>query len=773
MLLSGEPGIGKSRLLAALEDRVTGEPHVSLRYFCSPHHQDSPFHPVIVRMGRDAGLERRDTAADRLAKLEAVLAPTAPPAEHLVLLAALLSVPIGDRDPVLKLDPRQRKAGTIEALLRWLSELGRAGPVLMIFEDVHWADPSSIELLDALIDRVPELSILLLISFRPEFAPTWFGQPHVRLMALGRLDRHDAASLAARVATERALSPELRDRIVNRAEGVPLFIEELTKSIVEGNLLNRNGTTPRPDVEIPASLHDSLSARLDRLQGGREIAQIGAVIGREFSFQTLSDVSGLPADALEAPLAELVRSELLFRTGTPPDVRYIFKHVLVQQAAYETLLRSRRRELHARVATAIMQRIPDEAVHRWQLLVHHATLSDDHELVVRACIGAGERSLKLFAQREAYRLSEHGLQHLGGLPDGERRVRFHVKLLWIKVHATYRHGADVAKLADQLQEVADTAMALGLNNQAVAALHDKSWLLQWSNDFIGASGTSLKAEEASRYSDEITRCYQFTNTSRCLLEVEQQVGRALAMVDEAETMARALHLEFVELDWARAHALRWKGDLDSAHALMSRAVELARLREERWREVECLIWLAMIDLERRNLPAVELRCNEIDDIARRLDHALPPVSTAFRALARVQSCSSDASPMLEAAVRSLRDFDDKAHLAYVLNVSAQAFIDQGRQALARAAAAEALTAAQAMSRTTETVIASAILARVEFGHGDLGAARTRVQTLISECDFETLSARAKSSLVTAANEVGVALEYTQKTGNPMQGPGRP
>ncbi len=306
---------------------------------------------------------------------------------------------------------------------------------------------------------------------------------------------------------------------------------------------------------------------------------------------------------------------------------------------------------------------------------------------------------------------------------------------------------------ERLQHAADAAMILGLHNEATSALHTKSWLQQWSNDARGAGQSTLQAEEASRKADQTTRCFQVANTGRCLLEVEQQISRALAMVDEAAAMAKALELDFVELEWARAHAARWRGDLDRAHALMSRAVELARLREERWREVECMIWLAMIDLERRKLPSVEQWCDEIDEIAGRFDHPLPPVSPAFRALARCNSSGRDLSPALGQALTSLREFDDKGHLAFVLNFSAHDHLSRGQCDHARSAATEALTMARAMSRTTEIVVATSILARTQCIEGDRSAAIARIQALTSECDLSTYSARARASLEQAVHDI--------------------
>ena len=754
VLLSGEPGIGKSRLLAALEERLAAETHTSLRYFCSPYHQDSPLYPIAAKIEQEAGFATGDSAKQRLAKLAAILSPTAPDQDDLTLYARLLLVPLDESSHAApEQSPQIWKEQTFGALTRRLAGWACQRPVLMVFEDAHWSDPTSIELLDKVIEQVPELPVLLIVSFRPDFAAPWFGRPGVSLMALSRLGRQDAASLAAQVTSLGLLSSSLLDQIINRADGVPLFIEELTKAVLEAPELQ----TASSALAVPDTLQASLMARLDRLQGGRELAQIGSVIGREFSHEMLNDVAGQPAAALENGLTELVGSELIYRTGTPPNARYTFKHVLVQQAAYESLLRTHRQALHARVAK-VMERLPEEAEHRSHLLIHHATLAGDHELAARACIAAGERSLHIFAREEARRLAERGLTHLDGLPDGEQKVRFHIKLLVIKVHSSRRRGDEGPELANRLQEAADAAMTLGLHNEAVSALYARSWLHYWSHDTRGASQVSLKAEEASRKADQITRCHQIANTGFCLLDVEQQVSRALEMIDEAETIAKTLDVDFVELECARANAVRWKGDLDRAHVHMSHALELTRMRKEHWREVECLISLATINLERQKLPSVEQYCDEIDEIAGRLDHALPPVSAAFRVLAQCSACREDLLPELDRALTSLREFDDKAHLAYVLNFAAHDALTLGEYSRACTAATEALMAARAMLRTTEIVVATSILARAECADGDRLAAVARLHALVSECDFETLSARARANLERAAHEIGFALE---------------
>jgi class 3 adenylate cyclase len=358
VLISGEPGIGKSRLIAALAERLHAEPHIRLRYFCSPYHQDSALFPFIDQLGRAAGFTADDPPAVRLEKLEALLSLAAPPDEDVALLADLLSLPSFERHPLSNLGPQRKKERTLEALIRQLERLARQQPVLMVFEDAHWIDPTSRELLDLYVERVRSLPVLLIVTFRPEFQPPWTGQPQVTMLALNRLDRRDRTVLVEQIAGGRALSEGVIGQIVDRSDGVPLFVEELTKSVLEGGLLREEGDRYVCDgalapFAIPTTLYDSLMSRLDRLASVRLVAQIGAAIGREFSYELLRAVSRLPEDELRASLARLVTAELVFQRGLPPDAVYRFKHALVQDAAHGSLLRGVRQQLHAQIAETL------------------------------------------------------------------------------------------------------------------------------------------------------------------------------------------------------------------------------------------------------------------------------------------------------------------------------------------------------------------------------------------------------------------------------------
>ena len=321
VLVSGEPGIGKSRIAVALAERLNVEPHLRLRYFCSPNHQDSALFPFVDQLDRAAGFAREDPPAARLEKLEAVLARAAPPDEDVALLADLLYLPCSEHCPLPNLSAQRKKERTLEALIRQLEGLARQQPVLIIFEDAHWIDPTSRELLDLTVERVRSLPMLLILTFRPEFQPPWIGQSHVTTLALRRLGGREAAALVEWVSGNTGLSRNIVDEIVERADGVPLFLEELTKAVLESDnrvasVLAANGLSNSP---IPAALHASLIARLDRLGPiPKEVGQIGAVLGREFGYDLIQQVALRPAAELRVGLDRLTEAGLLFCRGAAP-----------------------------------------------------------------------------------------------------------------------------------------------------------------------------------------------------------------------------------------------------------------------------------------------------------------------------------------------------------------------------------------------------------------------------------------------------------------------
>jgi class 3 adenylate cyclase/predicted ATPase len=442
VLVWGEAGIGKSRIAVTLIERLGADSAIPVRYFCSPYHQDSALFPFVDQLGRAAGFARDDPLSVKLAKLEALAARALPPDEDIAFLAELLSLPPSRRHPLPDLSPPRKKERTMEALIRQVEGLARQQPVLMVFEDAHWIDPTSRELLDLIVERVRSLPALLVVTFRPEFQPPWIGQPRVSMLALNRLDRPDRTALVLQIAAGKALPDEVIDQIVDRTDGVPLFVEELTKSVLESGFLREEADRyvldrALPPFAIPTSLHDSLMARLDRLGSVRHVAQVGAAIGHEFSYALLHTVSRLSQDELEAALARLVASELVTQRGTPPDAVYAFKHTLVQDAAHGSLLRNSRQELHARIAEALEAHSPELMDSQPELFAQHYAEAGLAEKSVACWGNAAHRSAARSAMAEAAAEFQKGLDQLALLPETPERQQQELEF-WSALGAALR-----------------------------------------------------------------------------------------------------------------------------------------------------------------------------------------------------------------------------------------------------------------------------------------------------------------------------------------------
>jgi class 3 adenylate cyclase/tetratricopeptide (TPR) repeat protein/energy-coupling factor transporter ATP-binding protein EcfA2 len=425
VLLTGEAGIGKSRLTAALLEKLTGEPHTRLRYFCSPQHTDSALYPVISQMKRAAGFVHDDTAQARLDKLDAELAQTSTSIQEAALFAEMLSLPNDGRYPTLELAPEQRRQKTMEALIAQTEVLTRQNPVLMIFEDAHWTDPTSLGLFDRAVDRIASLRVLLIVIFRPEFAPPWIGRPHVTALTLNRLAEREISAMIDRVVGNKLLPASVRQDIIERTDGVPLFVEEMTKAVLEaeseGAAKRAIGVVPSPVRAVPASLHASLMARLDRLGPAKEAAQVGGAIGREFSYSLLAAVMDEREVELNSALDRLIAAGLLFRQGAPPHATYLFKHALVRDAAYGTLLREPRRALHARIAEALESQFPEIAEHQPEVLAHHFTAAGLAGRAVDWWEKASEHALARSAYVEAANHLARALEILAAQPESKSR----------------------------------------------------------------------------------------------------------------------------------------------------------------------------------------------------------------------------------------------------------------------------------------------------------------------------------------------------------------
>jgi len=433
VLASGEPGIGKSRLTVALSERLQTEPHTRLRFFCSPQHTDSALYPVIAQLERAAGFERHDTPGTKFDKLSLLLNPTKDVHDDLRLLAELLSIGASGLYEPVDLTPQRKKEKTFEALLRQLEVLSCQQPVLAVYEDVHWIDPSTRELLDMMVECVTRLPVLLVITFRPEFQPPWSGQAQVSAITLSRLGQREGSTLVQRIAGNEGLPDWIKTEIVDRTDGVPLFVEELTKAILEATARNEDGkqtlsmTSPSA-LAVPATLHASLMARLDHLGPvAKEIAQIGAVIGREFSYELLAPVARHGVDVLRASLDQLEKAGLVFRRGELPKVTLLFKHALVRDAAYGSLLRNQRQEFHARVAASLEGQFPDVVAMQPELLAQHCIEAGWVEKATNYWLSAGQRAVRRSATTESVAHFAKGMETLATLPDTPARDRQEVR----------------------------------------------------------------------------------------------------------------------------------------------------------------------------------------------------------------------------------------------------------------------------------------------------------------------------------------------------------
>ncbi len=439
VLLCGEAGIGKSRLMAALLESFADEPHTRLRYFCSPQHTDSALYPIISQMLRAAGLAHDDTAAAKLDKLDAVLAQSFTPRQDAALFSEMLSLPNDGRYPTLELAPQQRRQRTLEALTKQIEALTRQNPVLMIFEDAHWIDPTSLETLGRAVDRIRTLGVLLIVTYRPEFEPPWVGRPHVTALTLNRQAERDISAMIDGVDGNKLISATIRQDIIERTDGIPLFVEEMTKAVLEAEseaeAQRTVATVPSPALAVPASLHASLMARLDRLGSAKEVAQIGAAIGREFSHALLAAGVRKPEVELGSALDRLIAAGLLFLQGVPPYATYLFKHALVQDAAYGTLLREPRRALHARIAETLETQFAETTENQPELLARHCAEAGLIEKAAGLWGKAGQRSLERSALVEAAEQLTRALDQIASLPGTAALRREQIKLQVALVNA--------------------------------------------------------------------------------------------------------------------------------------------------------------------------------------------------------------------------------------------------------------------------------------------------------------------------------------------------
>jgi class 3 adenylate cyclase/predicted ATPase len=612
VLISGEPGIGKSRLTAVLRQRLQAERHNVFQYFCSPHHRDTPFFPIINQLEREARFERDDIPEAKLDKLRALLAPVAPSEEDIGLIAELLSLPYSGRYRVPDLTrPQRKKEHTLEALVRYLAGFARRQPVLMIFEDLHWTDATSWEFLDLLVDQIEGMSVLLVATLRSEFHPPWPGLRQVASLTLARLDQSLCTTIVEQIASPKvSLSSEIVAEIVERTDGVPLFLEELTKAIIENAAI---GPIPATSFAVPATLHASLIARLDRLGPiAKEVAQVGAAIGRDFSYELLAATAQRTEWELAQALDLLVDAGLIFARGTPPHATYLFKHALVQDTAYSMLLRAARKMLHARIARTLAEHFPSVVETQPQVLAHHFTEAGLIDQAIAYWSQAGQQFAAKSAFVEAIAQLRRGLHLIDELRDSRERkqrelelqVTLAAALMQAKGHANTEVGL-VLRRAREL--VLDT-------NAAGTILHFSVLYGLWVAQYLG--GEPIAALEQAK---EFLSLAQSQAQSGLLLTGHRLVGSALIPVgnfqealshlDRAVALYRpeehgALAFRFgadigITAMCVRAWALWHRGFPDQAKKVLDEGVQSARRSVHRHTLAYALIYAGLTAISAR------------------------------------------------------------------------------------------------------------------------------------------------------------------------------
>jgi class 3 adenylate cyclase/tetratricopeptide (TPR) repeat protein len=732
VLISGEAGIGKSRIAMALQEQLGTERVVRLRYFCSPHRRDSAFFPIVSQLERSAAIVREDATATKLDKLGMLLSQSGDDAKEVgAVFADLLAVPTSGRYPPLPDDPRQRRDRIFAVLIRQLENLARQQQVLFLFEDAHWADSTTLELLDRIAERVRRLPVLMIVTYRPEFEPPWIGQAQVSSLTLSRLGKRETRTLAGRVAGGKSLPAAILDLISEHADGIPLCIEEMTKTLLEGTLLREeNGqyvlASALPTLAVPSSLHDSLMARLDRLGAVKEVAQIGAAIGREFTYDIVKAVTHHPDDHLQDELKKLVEAGLIFRRGDPPHASFVFKHALVQDTAYGTLLRGRRKELHASIAK-VLEKMTTASLREdgsfgagAGLLAHHWLAAEEWDKALEYTVQAAKHAQKLLARPEAITHYWQALELMERLPLTPERCHLHcdiiVSLVWFSgwmrddesEGRLFRHVDQALAGAIEAGHTADIAMleyTKGVHDDDKALIESAIVRSQSSGDRVA------EARIAERYGGYLGVHAQFeaslAHTARAIDILGMQgkrVQQALLMaiggrcwnsragrLDQALVFAGRARSVGEELDdpllraWVamEAEPLYYKGLWEEAVMTAERGLPLAWGVPE-WTVVFCSsAWLALACLKLRQPDKAQLFMDRV-----------------FR----------------EAPARMYKKY---AHfIAYAQIACAEIHLATGRHREALDTLHEALTASQSSGFQLEEVAAHRVLGQVHEAMGD-------------------------------------------------------
>ena len=736
VLISGEAGIGKSRIAAALQERLEVERPVRLRYFCSPHRRDSALFPIIAQLERAAGFARDDNALVKLDKLAALVSPLGDSDhETEAVIADLLAVPAGQRYPPLPNDPRQKREWVFAALVRQLERLAQHRPVLFLFEDAHWADSTSLDLLDRIAERVRRLPVLMVMTFRPEFEPPWTGQAAVTSVTLSRLGQRETKALVGSVAGGKTLPVEIIDLIIEHTDGIPLCVEEITKTLLDGTLLReKNGqyilSGPLPVLAIPASLHDSLMARLDRLGPVKEVAQIGAAIGREFTYDIVKAITGRRDDQLEDQLNQLIEAGLIFRRGSLSQASFVFKHALVQDAAYGTLLRGRRQDLHASIAKVLEETVVPSLREEGSLgasaalMAHHWLAAEKWEKALEWTVRAAQHAQKLFARPEAINHYWQALELMERLPNTPERCPIHCDIIMslFSLQGSIRDKEAEARLLRHVDLALAGATEAGHTANVARLESTKAWheddeaLFETAIEHAQSSGDRLvEARMNVRYGGYLGLHAQFEASLAHTARAIEILGALGERIEQTRTMAIT----------GRCYSAR-AGRLDQAMVFAGHARSVAN-------EVNDPMLRAWIAMEAEPLYYRGLW----DEAVRTAENALPAAweirewvvvccSSAWLALACLKLGQPDKARRVldrvftEAPSHLYKNSSHGIQYAEIANAEVQ--LATGRLNEAVNTVRQALTAAQRDGNRLEEVAAHRVLGQVLEAMGDRAAA---------------------------------------------------
>jgi class 3 adenylate cyclase/tetratricopeptide (TPR) repeat protein len=710
LLLCGEGGIGKSRIVRALRERLSAEGAQPWQYQCSPYFINSALYPIIAHMERALRFERDEPAEARLAKLEArVIGELGRPGLDVNLIGRLFNLPVEAKYGPLAMSPQKQKDETLRALADLVQVASRAQPLLVLFEDVHWADPTTLEAVDQLLKR-DDTRALVVMTYRPEFRPAWIGQPHVTALTLGRLDPEQIEAVVTRVAGGKPLPKEIVAQIVAKTDGVPLFVEELTKAILESNLVEDKGDRyelagPLLTLAIPNSLRDSLMARLDRLAPVKEVAQIGACIGREFSDELVALVSPLPRSELTNALEQLTASELVYKRGAGKEAVYVFKHALVQDAAYDSLLKSRRAEVHAKIARALEKHFPDTAANEPELLAQHYTAAGSLEQAIGYWKRAGELAHTRIALQEAIAHLERGLALTLTLPSSQTRDRHELELrgllgmAWIALQ-----GWSYPAVAEHLGPAYALEEALTPGEHSLRVL----WGLWVYRLATGQTRESLSiAEELlaqGRLRGDEDRLqaglWAAVTTHYWLGQFEKSIEHADLILERYDPVRHHGLADALNHD-PKTVALQYKaasqgmlGYPDSAKALMKATLEHARARNHAF-DLAWALFFAVYQLHgvQRDANAIDMLLAELELLAREqrllvFEHVLGPYCRAIRNL--ICNATEDADNLLNQIIPTLKAGQLNALIAKAKIIQARCAIALHKPARALVLADEAI-----------------------------------------------------------------------------------